>query len=127
MRSSTRRGHAARRFGGPLIALALVAAALPSGVRGGRWQGLIAALETDEEVTAKPSTPTRQQLVSPVVRWYQVANHGGAFFDAYDLHPDLSVIGWPGQISSFKTVSGRHPVWWQGRRLHGFHVGLRDR
>lgn len=114
MRSSTRRRHADRLVGGLLIALGLVATALPSGVRGSGGQGLTAtlddapiplaqvtqhachdrdypaircfrtaaALETDEEVTAKPSTATRQQLLSPFVRWYQYANHGSAFFDA---------------------------------------------
>ena len=75
-------------------------------------------LEADEKV-APTGTLAPQQLLSPFVRWYQNANYAGAFFDAYDPYPDLSVIGWANQISSFKPLNGGHPVWWQGANYTG--------
>ena len=79
-----------------------------------------AQLEADEQAPGTASAATSQQLLSPFVRWYQYANYGGAFFEAYDPYPDLSVIGWAKQISSFTPLNGGHPVWWQGPSYTGF-------
>jgi hypothetical protein len=78
-----------------------------------------AQLEADEQAPGTASAATAQQLLSPFVRWYQDANYGGAFFEAYDPYPDLSVIGWAKQISSFTPLNGGHPVWWQGPSYTG--------
>jgi hypothetical protein len=75
-------------------------------------------LEADEAATTTVALAS-QQLLSPFVRWYQNANYSGAFFDAYDPYPDLSVIGWANQISSFKPANGGHPIWFQGPNYTG--------
>ena len=77
-----------------------------------------AELEADEQVAPTPALAP-QQLLSPFVRWFQNANYAGAFFDAYDPYPDLSVIGWANQISSFTPVNGSHPIWFQGANYTG--------
>ena len=50
-------------------------------------------VDADEQQLAAMTTTAPQQLLTAFVRWYQNANYGGAFFDAYDAYPDLSVIG----------------------------------
>ena len=79
-----------------------------------------AELDADEQQLASMASAAPQQLLTAFVRWYQNANYGGAFFDAYDPYPDLSVIGWARQISSFKPMNGGHPIWWQGANYTGF-------
>ncbi len=79
-----------------------------------------AEVDADEQRLAAMTTTAPQQLLTAFVRWYQNANYGGAFFDAYDAYPDLSVIGWARQISSFKPMNGGHPIWWQGANYTGF-------
>ena len=76
-------------------------------------------LETDEQRVIAANAMAPQQLLTAFVRWYQNANYGGSFFDAYDPYPDLSVIGWAKQISSFKPLNGGHPIWWQGANYTG--------
>ncbi|MGC8633961.1 MAG: hypothetical protein ACP5VP_04750 [Candidatus Limnocylindrales bacterium] len=77
-----------------------------------------AELEADEQGAPTP-TLAPQQLLSPFVRWFQDANYVGAFLDAYDPYPDLSVIGWEDQIGSFTPVNGSHPIWFQGANYTG--------
>jgi len=45
---------------------------------------------------------------------YADANYGGtASFTAYWSEPDLTIYGWNDKISSFRTLNGGHPRWWQ--------------
>lgn len=48
------------------------------------------------------------------VLWYEHANYGGASFLASAPYTNLDIIGWNDVISSFKTVSGQRPKWWEG-------------
>ncbi len=75
----------------------------------------------DADLTAEaPGGPgSSPQLLSAFVRWYRDAYYSGPSFEAYNSYPDLSVIGWNKQISSFVTLNGGHPVWWQGSYYTG--------
>jgi hypothetical protein len=84
-----------------------------------RCFGTAAARDADLAAPAPASTASSLQLLSAFVRWYRDAYYGGPSFEAYNSYPDLSVIGWNKQISSFMTLNGGHPVWWQGTYYTG--------
>ncbi len=78
-----------------------------------------AARDADLTASSPGGTASSPQLLSAFVRWYRDADYGGPSFDAYNSYPDLSVIGWDKQISSFVTLNGGHPAWWQGTYYSG--------
>lgn len=52
--------------------------------------------------------------VAAYVTWYADGNYGGSpSFTAFWSEPDLTVYGWNDRISSFRTLNGGHPRWWQ--------------
>ncbi len=58
-------------------------------------------------------------LLGPYVRWYRDASFSGPSFEAYVYEPDLAVLGWDNQISSFTPLNGGHPLWWTGPNRSG--------
>jgi hypothetical protein len=46
------------------------------------------------------------------VTFYQHASYGGASFTASQPQPDLQNFGWNDVISSFKSLNGQRPKWW---------------
>ncbi|MGC8634883.1 MAG: hypothetical protein ACP5VP_09510 [Candidatus Limnocylindrales bacterium] len=78
-----------------------------------------AARDADLAAAAPGGTTSSPDLPSAFVRWYRDADYGGPSFEAYNSYPDLSVIGWNKQISSFTTLNGGHPVWWQDTNYAG--------
>ena len=78
-----------------------------------------AARDADLAAAVPGVAASSPQLLSAFVRWYRDAYYGGPSFEAYNSYPDLSVIGWSKQISSFMTLNGGHPVWWQGTNYTG--------
>ena len=57
---------------------------------------------------------TELATVTQYVTWYADANYGGApSFTAFWSEPDLTIYGWNDKISSFRTLNGGHPRWWQ--------------
>lgn len=53
------------------------------------------------------------------VRWYEHSNYAGASFWTANPLPDLTIIGWNDRISSFKSINGGHPKWWQDSNYNG--------
>jgi hypothetical protein len=47
------------------------------------------------------------------VTFYQNASYGGASFTASQPYPDLRVVNWNDLISSFKSLNGQRPKWWE--------------
>jgi hypothetical protein len=56
----------------------------------------------------EPEPPT------PYVTWYAATNYGGSSFTASQSYADLGVLSWNDSISSFKSLNGGRPKWWQG-------------
>jgi hypothetical protein len=62
------------------------------------------------------------QLAATVVtyvRWYEDSNYGGLSFSTANPMADLAVIGWNDRISSFKSINGGHPKFWQSWNYTG--------
>lgn len=53
------------------------------------------------------------------VTWFAAANYGGSSFTASSSYADLASIGWNNSISSFKSLNGGRPKWWQSTNFAG--------
>jgi len=53
------------------------------------------------------------------VTFYEHANYLGASFTTSAQIGDLGVLGWNDRISSFKSLSGQRPKWWQDNNYLG--------
>ena len=58
-------------------------------------------------------------LTTSYVTWYETISYGGSSFTASTSYSDLSTIGWDNRISSFKSLSGGRPKWWQNTGFTG--------
>jgi hypothetical protein len=47
------------------------------------------------------------------VVFYEHADYGGASFMASVSYPNLGSIGWNDAVSSFKSLNGQRPKWWE--------------
>lgn len=47
------------------------------------------------------------------VTFYEHANYGGASYTASQSISDLSNFGWNDAVTSFKSLSGQRPKWWE--------------
>jgi hypothetical protein len=50
--------------------------------------------------------------VTYYVTWYEHINYGGASFSASSDWTNLGIIGWNNTISSFKSLNGGRPKWY---------------
>lgn len=57
--------------------------------------------------------------LSSYVTWYDATNYGGSSFTASTSYADLSTISWDNKISSFKSLNGGRPKWWQNTNFSG--------
>ncbi|MDL2335611.1 MAG: hypothetical protein QFC55_06240 [Chloroflexota bacterium] len=53
------------------------------------------------------------------VTWFDAVNYGGGSFTASLSYSDLSTLGWDNRISSFKSLNGGRPKWWQNTNFTG--------
>ena len=70
---------------------------------------------------------TVEKFLAPVARasssyyvvWYEHSNYGGASYMTAFSHSDLTAIGWNDVISSFKSINGQRPKWYDGAGYSG--------
>jgi peptidase inhibitor family I36 len=53
------------------------------------------------------------------VRWYEDSNYGGSSYSTLNPVVDMATIGWNDRISSFKSLNGGRPKWWQDSNYSG--------
>lgn len=66
-----------------------------------------------------PSSASASALLTSYVTWYEAINYGGSSFTASSSYSDLSSISWDNRISSFKSLNGGRPKWWQNSNFSG--------
>lgn len=69
-------------------------------------------------IAPKVSTAARRPATESVltlfyVTFYEHQSYGGASFTASQTMSDLSSFGWNDIISSFQSLNGQRPKWWQ--------------
>lgn len=57
--------------------------------------------------------PTTTTLATFYVTFYQHENYGGSSYTASQSIANLGNIGWNDAISSFKSLNGQRPKWWE--------------
>lgn len=84
------------------------------------------AAERDLDLIVESVAVTTSRLLGPepepptsYVTWYAAANYGGSSFTASQSYADLGVLSWNDSISSFKSLNGGRPKWWQGTNYTG--------
>lgn len=75
-------------------------------------------LETVADTTLRPLGPEPEPQMS-YVTWFAAANYAGSSFTASQSYADLGVLSWNDSISSFKSLNGGRPKWWQATNYTG--------
>lgn len=75
----------------------------------------LASPEAADTLGAAPSVATATNYVT----WYDLTNYGGSSFTASTSYANLGAISWDNKISSFKSLNGGRPKWWQNTNFTG--------
>jgi len=72
----------------------------------------LAAMRDDEaRMLDRPTTAATASGYTLWVTWYRDIGFGGPAYDAFWSWPDLSVLNWSHQVSSFRAYNGANPKW----------------
>jgi hypothetical protein len=70
---------------------------------------------TDSSSVSGASGPSQTVATSATyyVTFYEHASYGGASYTASQSISDLSAWGWNDHVTSFKSLNGQRPKWWE--------------